>query len=108
MRFNDVLHGCMIRSVGNSTLTPVGDLVQSIGIPAQKTAPRSADRTGAQRTPPGGGLFVLLKPYRGLVALLVVLTIVGNGLTLVVPKLIARSIDAYPHRAFVLSTVVSQ
>jgi ATP-binding cassette subfamily B protein len=68
----------------------------------------SPRRTGAQRTPPGGGLFALLKPYRGLVALLVVLTIVGNGLTLVVPKLISRAIDAYTQRAFVLSTVVWQ
>src|SRR5260370_755365 len=68
----------------------------------------SPRRTGAQRTPPGGGLFVLLKPYRGLVALLVVLTIAGNGLTLVVPKLISRAIDAYTQRAFVLSTVVLQ
>ena len=64
--------------------------------------------TGAQRTPPGGGLFALLRPYRGLVALLVVLTIVGNGLTLVVPKLISRAIDAHTQRAFVLSTVVWQ
>ncbi len=68
----------------------------------------SPRRTGAQRTPPGGGLFALLKPYRGLVTLLVVLTIVGNGLTLVVPKLISRAIDAYTQRAFVLSTVVWQ
>jgi len=68
----------------------------------------SPRRTGAQRTRPGGGLFALLKPYRALVALLVVLTIVGNGLTLVVPKLISRAIDAYTQRAFVLSTVVWQ
>ncbi len=68
----------------------------------------SPTRTGAQRRPPGGGLFALLKPYRGLVALLVVLTIVGNGLTLVVPKIISRAIDAYAQRAFVLSTVVWQ
>ena len=64
--------------------------------------------TGAQRKPPGAGLFALLKPYRQLVAMLVVLTIAGNGLTLVVPKLISSAIDAYTHRAFVLSTVVLQ
>jgi ATP-binding cassette, subfamily B, bacterial len=68
----------------------------------------SPRRSGAQRTLPGGGLFALLKPYRALVALLVVLTIVGNGLTLVVPKLISRAIDAYTQRAFVLSTFVWQ
>jgi ATP-binding cassette subfamily B protein len=66
----------------------------------------SPKRTGAQRRPPGGGLFALLKPYRGLVAILVVLTIAGNGLALVVPKIISRAIDAYTQRTFVLSTVV--
>ena len=65
-------------------------------------------RTGAQSRPPGAGLFALLKPYRRLVAILVVLTIAGNGLTLVVPKLISRAIDDYTQRAFVLSTVVLQ
>src|SRR3954454_25265889 len=64
--------------------------------------------TGAQRKPPAAGLFALLKPYRQLVAVLVVLTIAGNGLTLVVPKLISSAIDAYTHTAFVLSTVVLQ
>ncbi len=56
----------------------------------------------------GAGLFLLLKPYRPLVATLVVLTIAGNGLSLVVPKLIAHAIDAYMQRSFVLSTVVLQ
>jgi ATP-binding cassette, subfamily B, bacterial len=68
----------------------------------------SPNRSGVQRRPPGGGLFALLQPYRWLVALLVVLTIAGNGLTLVVPKLISRAIDAYTQRTFVLSTVVLQ
>src|SRR6202790_2784300 len=68
----------------------------------------SPTRTGAPRRPPGAGLFALLKPYRRLVVILVVLTIAGNGLTLVVPKLISRAIDDYAQRAFVLSTVVLQ
>ena len=68
----------------------------------------SPKRTGAQRRPPGAGLFALLKPYRRLIVVLAVLTIVGNGLTLVVPKLIASAIDAYTQRTFVLSTVASQ
>jgi ATP-binding cassette subfamily B protein len=63
---------------------------------------------GSQKKPPGAGLVALLKPYRRLIAALVVLTIAGNALTLVVPKLISRSIDAYMQRAFVLSAVVLQ
>ena len=66
----------------------------------------SPKRAGASKRPPGGGLFALLQPYRGLIFVLVVLTVVGNALTLVVPKLISRAIDAYTQRNFVLSSVV--
>src|SRR5260370_15913215 len=68
----------------------------------------SSKRTGARSRPSGAGLFALLKPYRRLVAILVVLTIAGNGLSLVVPKLISGAIDDYMQRAFVLSRVVLQ
>jgi ATP-binding cassette subfamily B protein len=56
----------------------------------------------------GGGLLPLLKPYRLLIALLVVLTVVGNGLNLAVPKIISHAIDAYTQQSFVISTVVLQ
>jgi ATP-binding cassette subfamily B protein len=58
--------------------------------------------------PPGAGLFLLLKPYRPQIAMLVVLTVAGNALNLVVPKLISHAIDAYTQRTFVLSTTVLQ
>jgi len=51
---------------------------------------------------------LLLKPYKLLVSSLVALTIVGNGLNLVVPKLISHAIDAYTAGRFVLGTVVLQ
>ena len=53
-------------------------------------------------------MFALLKPYRPLIATLAVLTIAGNALNLVVPKLISHAIDAYTQRTFVLSTTVLQ
>jgi ATP-binding cassette subfamily B protein len=69
----------------------------------------SAKIADAQRKPPSGaGLLVLLKPYRWLVATLVVLTIAGNGLNLVVPKLISHAIDAYTQGTFVLQAMVLQ
>ena len=40
--------------------------------------------------------------------MLVVLTIAGNGLNLIVPKLISHAIDAYTERTFVLSSTVLQ
>ena len=51
---------------------------------------------------------LLLKPYKLLITTLVTLTIVGNGLNLVVPKLISHAIDAYTAGHFVASTVVLQ
>jgi ATP-binding cassette subfamily B protein len=63
----------------------------------------------AQRKPPAGGsLLPLLKPYRLLIAALVVLTVVGNGLNLAVPKIISHAIDAFTQQSFVISTVVLQ
>ena len=58
--------------------------------------------------PPSAGLTLLLKPYRLLIAILAILTIVGNALNLVVPKLISHAIDAYTQGSFVLHTVVLQ
>ncbi len=58
--------------------------------------------------PTGAGLFLLLKPYRPQIAVLVALTIAGNALNLVVPKLISHAIDAYTQRTFVLTTTVLQ
>jgi ATP-binding cassette subfamily B protein len=60
------------------------------------------------KRPPSAGLSLLLKPYKGLVALLVGFTIVGNGLNLVVPQLISRAIDDYTRGRFVLNTVILQ
>jgi ATP-binding cassette, subfamily B, bacterial len=61
-----------------------------------------------RKRPPSSGLLLLLRPYRMLVVLLVVLTIAGNALNLVVPKLMSHAIDAYTQGRFVLSTIVWQ
>jgi len=47
------------------------------------------------KRPPAPSLLTLLRPYRAWVAGLVVLTVLANGLNLIVPKLIAGAIDAY-------------
>lgn len=48
-----------------------------------------------QNTPKKPSLFALIRPYRGLVATLVVFTIVANGFNLFIPKIIASAIDAF-------------
>ncbi len=60
------------------------------------------------RKPSQPSLLPLLKPYGFSVAILVLLTIIGNALNLVVPEIISHAIDAYTQRRFVLHTVVMQ
>ena len=55
--------------------------------------------------PQGPNLLGLLKPYTRLVSVLAALTILGNALNLVVPKILSRAIDDYAQRQFVLGTV---
>ena len=45
--------------------------------------------------PKGPSLAGLLKPYRGWIALLVALTVLGSGLGLIVPRIVARAIDDF-------------
>jgi ATP-binding cassette subfamily B protein len=44
---------------------------------------------------PTPSIFTLLKPYKGLIILLVLLALLSNGLTLVVPQFISRGIDGF-------------
>jgi ATP-binding cassette subfamily B protein len=58
--------------------------------------------------PSQGGLFLLVKPYKGLVAALAALTILANALSLWVPKLIASAIDNYRKPSFALSPMIAR
>jgi ATP-binding cassette subfamily B protein len=59
-----------------------------------------------QKKPPG--ILALLKPYGGLVALLLVFALFSNGINLLLPKLIAGGIDAYTHKTFDVKHLVTQ
>lgn len=54
----------------------------------------------SRKQPAGPGLFGLMKPYKGYVALLVAMTLVANGLNLAVPKIIASGIDSFTAGTF--------
>lgn len=54
------------------------------------------------------GLFVLLKPYWGILSLLLLATLAGNALNLILPEIIARAIDAYGASHLMLFTVVEE
>jgi len=44
---------------------------------------------------PRPGIFSLLKPYAGIVILLIIMALLGSGINLLIPKIIARGIDAF-------------
>ncbi len=58
--------------------------------------------------PPRPNLFGILKNYRGLILVLIVMTVLGNSLNLVVPKIISNAIDTYQQQTLVLSTLVAE
>src|SRR5690242_19486539 len=54
------------------------------------------------------GIFSLLKPYAGWVALLILFALAGNDLNLVLPKVIAHGIDAFTHGQFSFAAIIRQ
>ena len=56
--------------------------------------------------PKGPGIFSLLKPYRGLIFVLVLLSFIANGVNLLLPKIIARGIDAFTHKELDMNHIV--
>jgi ATP-binding cassette subfamily B protein len=52
------------------------------------------------------GIFSLLKPYRSIVLLLILFTLISNGINLWLPKIIADGIDAYTNGTYKLNPVL--
>ena len=57
---------------------------------------------------PSPSLFGLLGKYTGVIALLVVLTVVANGLSIAVPKIIANAIDTYTKGSFLITHLIAE
>lgn len=53
-------------------------------------------------------IFTFLRPYAGMIILLIVLTIVGNGLNLILPKIIAHAIDSFVQNTSDIRTLAIQ
>ncbi|CAN5653329.1 ABC transporter ATP-binding protein [soil metagenome] len=58
------------------------------------------------------GILSLLKPYLGIVLLLILFTLSSNGINLLIPKMISNSIDAYTtgtfiYRPFIIEFVIA-
>nr|WP_294873861.1 ABC transporter ATP-binding protein [uncultured Pedobacter sp.] len=56
----------------------------------------------------GQSIFSLLKPYSGLIMLLILFALLSNGLNLWIPKLIGSGIDAYSAGKFSYKTIATE
>ncbi len=69
------------------------------------TPSKNTKITPANKPP---GIFTLLKPYKGFIALLILFALFGNGLNLLLPKIIANGIDTYTRHQFSFETIIKQ
>ena len=61
--------------------------------------------TGMERR---AGLFSVLGPYWGIVIVLIIMALAGSSINLLIPKIIARSIDAFSANRFNAGTVITE
>jgi ATP-binding cassette subfamily B protein len=54
------------------------------------------------------GLFSVLVPYRGIVIILIIMALGGSSINLLIPRIIARSIDAFTANRFDAGTVITE
>ena len=54
------------------------------------------------------GLFSLLKPYSGIVTLLIIMALLGSAINILIPKIIAHGIDAFTANKFQMRSVIFQ
>jgi ATP-binding cassette subfamily B protein len=51
--------------------------------------------TSAKGTASKPGIFSLLKPYSGIVTLMIIMSLLGSGINMLIPKIIAGGIDSF-------------
>jgi ATP-binding cassette subfamily B protein len=54
------------------------------------------------------GLFSVLRPYRGIVVILIIMALAGSGINLFIPKIIAGSIDTFSAGRFNAGRVIAE
>jgi ATP-binding cassette subfamily B protein len=57
---------------------------------------------------PKPGIFGLLKPYTGMVIVLIIMALLGSGINMLIPKIIAHGIDSFSANKFNTGSVVFQ
>ena len=54
------------------------------------------------------GIFSLLKPYSGMVTILIIMALLGSGINMLIPKIIAHGIDSFSANKYNLRSVIFQ
>lgn len=60
----------------------------------------------SNKTPKTASIFSLLIPYKGLLIVLLVVTLISNAITLLIPKLIASTLDQFISKTLVVSHTI--
>jgi len=103
---------CVIRAIcgyiQSETLRQKARTVRFVPSVAISFRPRSVYYPQVQpKKPQGPSLFAVLKPYKHLILLLVVLTILGNSLNLAIPAIISSGIDTYSQQHIIASRLIA-
>jgi ATP-binding cassette subfamily B protein len=59
-----------------------------------------------KNTIPRAGIFSLLKPYSGMVTILIIMALLGSAVNMLIPKIIANAIDAFSGNNYNVSKIV--
>lgn len=68
---------------------------------------QSKNKPGDQNAKKGPGIFSVLRPYRKMILLLLLFALLSNGINLILPKIIAKTIDSYPEH-YSLKSVLTE
>jgi len=67
-----------------------------------------ARKRSKEEPEPKAGLFSVLGPYKGIVAVLILMALAGSAVNLLIPKIIARAIDSFSAGSFNAGTVITE
>jgi len=67
---------------------------------------RNKSENAGKKRGNSSGMFKLLKPYKGMILLLILFAVISNAANLVIPRIIAHGIDAYSEGNYVFKTIL--
>lgn len=69
---------------------------------------KQSRKKGNKAKKSNAGLLKLLKPYKGMIFLLIVFALISNAANLLIPRIISHGIDSYSEGNYVLKTILTE